>query len=282
MSAAPDLRGGQEKTILQSKLETYSLSVTHLLNFLNVEKGGPQYFKERNLLYLPELKSINMSYGTAIHAALETAQNLTNRGCFDLVKVLEDFAHALEAQQPSPAEYQRFARQGKLLLTRLFNDYHYQLPKGSLPEQDFKDVYLDTARIRGKLDRLDIHNDTLTIIDYKTGRPLAGFDTKDKSLASKAHHHKLQLAYYALLAAKHPTYSRYQNVDCQMVYVEAENQQDVIRSLTPTAEDLERLTHLIEAVWQHIITLDLPDISHYTADITGTTAFENDLIAGKI
>jgi DNA helicase-2/ATP-dependent DNA helicase PcrA len=278
----PELSGGQEKTILQAKLETYSLSVTHLLNFLNVEKGGPRYFKERNLLYLPEVKSINMSYGTAMHAALETAQKLTNTGAFDLAKVIKDFTQGLAGQQPGPAEYQRFARQGEHTLTRLFNDYHYQLPQGSLPEQDFKDIYLGTARIRGKLDRLDTFGDRLSIIDYKTGRPLASFDTTDKTESAKAHHHKLQLTFYALLAAQHPKFSRYHDVEGQMVYVEAENQRELIRSFKPGTADLERLKSLVEAVWRHIMAFDLPDVTQYAPDLSGIRAFENDLIEGKI
>ncbi len=274
----PNLDGGQEKSILQAKLDTYSLSVTHLLNFLNVEKGGPQYFKERNLLYLPELKSINMSYGTAIHAALETAQKLVNQKSFDLTKVTEDFGRELARQQPSPAEYQRFVRQGEQVLARLFNDYDYQLPPSSLPEQDVKDVYVGTARIRGKLDRIDTLNDTITIIDYKTGRPLPSFDTKDKTQATKAHHHKQQLIFYALLAAEHPKFRQYKNISGQMVYVEADNQRDLIRSFQPTPADIDRLRRLIEVVWRHIMTLDFPDISRYTPDAQGMLDFEADLL----
>ncbi len=278
----PDLSGGQEKIILKSRLESYNLSVTHLLNFLNVAKGGPQYFKERNLLYLPEVKSINLSYGTAIHAALETAQKLINRDAFNLKKVTDDFAQALASQQPAPAEYQRFLRQGDQVLTKLFNDYDYSMPKGSLPEQDIKDIYLGTARIRGKLDRVDMIDNSLVIIDYKTGKPLSSFDTKDKTMAVKAHNHKQQLIFYALLASKQPKLSQYQQVEGQMVYVEADSRRELVCSMTPTAPDKDRLTLLIEAVWQHIMTLDLPDVSHYSTDLNGILDFENDLIQGNI
>ena len=43
-------------------------------------------------------------------------------------------------------------------------------------------------------------------------------------------------------------------------------------------EELERFTQLINAVWTHIINLDLPDISNYDPSYKGILAFEQDLI----
>jgi len=274
----PDLSRGQEQAILRAKLENYSLSVTHLLNFMNLKKGGPQYFKERNLLQLPEAKSVNLAYGTAMHSAMENAQKLTNAGLFDLTKVTDDFGRALLEQQLAPAEYQRFKQQGERALTRLFNDYAYSLTKGSLPEQDFRDIRLGVARIRGKLDRVDLNADGMIIVDYKTGKPVSSFDTKDKVSALKAYNHKLQLIFYALLAAEHPNFSQYHQVTGQMVYLEAENPKQLTRSYTATKEDIERLTRLVQIVYQRIITLDLPDSSGFSQDLQGTLAFEASLL----
>lgn len=278
----PDLDGGQEQAILKARLETYSLSVTHLLNFLNLEKGGPRYFKERNLLRLPEAKSVSLAYGTAMHSAMETTQKLINNDVFELSKVIGDFSHALAAQQLTAAEYQRFNKQGEQVLTRLFNNYDYQLPKGSLAEQDLRGVLVGAVRLRGKLDRVDLSDESLVIIDYKTGKPLSSFETKDKNSAPKAHNHKLQLTFYALLASEHPVFSRYKNVLGQMVYLEAEDQKQLIRSYAPTPDDIARLKQLVVAVWQHIMRLDFPDTSHYPKGLDGINQFEQDLIDSKI
>ena len=278
----PDLAGGQEQAILKARLETYSLSVTHLLNFLNLKKGGPGYFKERNLLRLPEAKSINLAYGTAMHSAMETAQKLINKDGFELSKVTADFSQALVAQQLAPAEYQRFNKQGKQVLARLFNDYGYHLPKGSLAEQDLRDIRVGPARLRGKLDRVDQAEGIMTIIDYKTGKPLSSFETKDKNNVIKAHNQKMQLVFYALLAGQHSNFSQYPDITGQMVYLEAEDQRQLIRSLTPTLEDINRLKQLVTAVWQRIMSLDFPDISHYEQSLEGVKQFEQDLIDGNV
>jgi len=278
----PDLAGGQEQAILKARLETYSLSVTHLINFLSLEKGGPRYFKERNLLRLPEAKSVNLAYGTAMHSAMETAQKLTNKDVFKLAAVTGDFTKALAAQQLAPAEYQRFNKQGEQVLARLFNDYGYHLPKGSLPEQDLRDIRVGPARLRGKLDRVDLSGDSMTIIDYKTGKPLSSFETKDKNSVLKAHNQKLQLVFYALLTSQGPGLSQYGNVTGQMVYLEAADQKQLTRSFSPSRDDIDRLKQLVAAVWQHVMRLDFPDTGHYQPGLGGITQFEQDLVDGKI
>jgi DNA helicase-2/ATP-dependent DNA helicase PcrA len=274
----PELSGGLEKEILKSRLETYSLSVTHLLNFLDLTRGGPEYFKERNLLRLPEIKSVSLSYGTAIHDTLEAAQKLTNKDQFDLDDIKSVFSKSLAAQQLTQSEFKRFDAQGHQTLSRLFNDFKYELPKGSIPEQNLKDIKIGAATIRGKLDRVDISGSDLKIIDYKTGGALGSFYTKDKNKALKAYKHKTQLIFYALLANEHPAYSKFARVEGQMVYVEAENQKELIKSYVATAEDIKRLKILVEVVWLKITNLELPDISGYSQDIDGILKFEDDLL----
>ena len=268
----PDLSGGQEKQMLKARLENYNLSVTHLLNFLDLTKGGPQYFKERNLLRLPEAKSPSLAYGTAMHAALDTAQKLTNKNSFKLAAVQAAFGEALALEQLTPAEHKRYLAQGKRTLSRLFGALKYRLPAGSSSEQKLRDIRLGKALISGKLDRLDDNDGELTIVDYKTGRPLSSFDTKDKNQALKAYKQKLQLVFYALLM------DRPGKITGQMVYVEADNPKSLMRAYQPTPEDMAHLRRLIEAVWRRIIKVDLPDVSSYSPDLPGIKAFEADLL----
>ena len=62
---------GEEIELLKILLKDYKLSVTHLNNFLNVTRGGPQTFLEQNLLRFPQAKTLSSSYGSAIHKAIE-------------------------------------------------------------------------------------------------------------------------------------------------------------------------------------------------------------------
>lgn len=274
----PELAGGQEKEMLKARLENYSLSVTNLLNFLDVTKGGPQYFKERNLLRLPEAKTISLSFGTAMHSAMEAAQKLVNSGSFDLAKVEAEFARALRDEQVLEADYLRYLPKGKQLLQQLFNKYAYTLPKGSKLEHKLTDVRLEHAILNGKLDRVDTDGDKLKVIDYKTGSALSNLYTNDKNKAIKAYKHKMQLIFYALLLNETGA-GKIGSVESQMVYIEADSAKNLVLSYTPTTEDVERLKRLIEAVWSKIINLDLPDVGGYPKDITGIKKFEQDLTA---
>jgi hypothetical protein len=47
----------------------------------------------------------------------------------------------------------------------------------------------------------------------------------------------------------------------------------------PTANEVERTKKLITAVYKKIVTLDFPDTSAYTQDLSGIVQFEDDLIA---
>lgn len=281
--AWPRLELKDEKQALHPILEDYTMSVTHLINYLDVTKGGPRYFFERNILRLPEAKSATLAYGTAIHNTLEEAQNSTNTGTFNLENIKKFYQKAL-AQQALPAEEQRpYEARGAALIERLFNDYHYGLQKGSLPEQKISDVRIQHARLNGKLDRIDLLPDRhLRVVDYKTGTPLLSFESRAKSNAYKVWQHKLQLVFYALLLKNTPRWNSYGTIEGQMVYLEAKSANGLERSYTPTAEEIDRLEKLVTVVWNNIMDLDFPEVSTYSPDATGIKAFETDLLEGKI
>ncbi|HYF97118.1 MAG TPA: ATP-dependent DNA helicase [Patescibacteria group bacterium] len=279
----PELDEGDEKAMLQARLETYSLSVTHLLNFLDVKNGGPQYFKEKNLLRLPELKSPHLSYGTAMHAAMEEAQRSINKDSFSLAAVSKVFSEKLRSEQLTKSEETKFSKQGKVVLERLFNNFQYSLPRDSLAEQDINSVRLDKAVIRGKIDRLDTLDNKVLVIDYKTGKPLSNLETKDQTKAEKAWRHRTQIIFYWLLLENSSRFSNMVNTkfEGQMVYLEAETKKELIASYIPSQEEKEGLKKLIEAVYRKIINLDLPDTSKYSPDFEGAQQFETDLLEGK-
>lgn len=198
--AWPDLNQPDAKLALSSVLETYELPVTSLINFLDVIKGGPQYFLTRNLLRLPEIKKPRLAFGTAIHEALRHAQLLVNTGKLKLESVLEAFSRTLRNEQLSPEEHERYLVHGEQLLKHLFTWQAFELPKGSLPERKIQHVKVGEALIEGELDRLDTSKDQLHIVDYKTGNPLgAELTATTKTEGVKAWKHRTQLVFYALL-----------------------------------------------------------------------------------
>lgn len=273
----PKLSVGDEAAVLKARLEGFNLNVTQLEHFLDVENGGPQHFKERYLLMLPDVKTPQQSFGTAMHAAMRQAQLLTNSGKFNLKTVIKEFESALESEQLTPVDHRRRRSEGRRALERLFGKLNYKLPKSALTEHRLRNVQLDKAVLSGTLDRVDRQAQQVVVTDYKTGRPLASFTTKGRNQMLKAYKHKLQLTFYAmLLQASNPTV--YSNISGQMVYLEANSAKELTREYTPTAEEIERLARLVEVVWRCIQNLDFPDVSKYEKSANGVADFEKNLL----
>lgn len=278
----PMLETNDAKQLLSPVLENFSLNVTSLMNFLDVTSGGPQYFLERNLLRLPGARTISLAFGTAIHSALEQAQRQINQDRFDLEQIKAYFQVELDKEPVLSEELYRWKPHGISLLDKLFGRHFIDLEKGGTPEQKLQGINIGGAVIDGKLDLININENSKNILitDYKTGRPLRSFSSKDKSIQVKLWKHKTQLIFYALLAKNYPPYKN-MNITCRMQYLEADNINDVTREYTPSAEELERLAKLSRAIYERIINYDLPDIRSYSQDIDGILKFESDLISGQ-
>ena len=276
----PQLTHQKELAVLRPLLDDFSLSATALLRFLDVTSGGPQYFKERSLLGLPEAKTMSQAHGTAIHAALETAQRLTNAGAFDIDEVLQTYEDTLEKEHIDIDEFERYVPLGQKTLYNLFEGYEYRLQPGSASEQSLSCTLPGNINLSGTLDRIDLQDKTkLVIADYKTGAPIPSFTTQDKSKAVKVWRHRTQLIFYAILAQETPRFSAYKAIECQMVYVESEDARHLVQSLTPTEDDIAHVKQLIAAVWRHIQAGSFPDTSNYSQDIAGIRQFEQDVLA---
>ncbi len=272
----PALEGASEVQLLQPILDTYSLSITALLQFLDVTTGGPQAFLERHLLRIPEQRSATMGYGTAIHRALQYAQMTLPTP--SLQAIIDAFSASLREQRLSDADFSRYEPHGEQVLNALFADKGFSLPSNGQAEVEIQNMQLDDVRLGGKVDHLVFENGQLTITDYKTGKPLTSFATKDQSKVIKAWRHRTQLTFYALLCQLSGRFQTMQDVKTRMLYVEAETAKDMSLDYVPSQDDIEHLKQLIRAVWPRIISLNLPDVSNYSQDITGITNFENDLI----
>jgi DNA helicase-2/ATP-dependent DNA helicase PcrA len=276
----PSLSSTDMKLALQSRLENYSLSVTHLLNFLDVSKGGPHYFNERNLLRLPEPKTATLAHGTAMHDALELAQKLVNQTGFDLAKVINQYIESIHRQHLPRRETERYVKAGELRLRELFESKLVTLEKGVIPEQKLRDVWVGEARLNGKIDLLSIDGKKLVVSDYKTGRPLSSFETKDATQQIRAWKQRTQLIYYALLIKHSPQYKKYRHLPVvgQMIYLDAETKHAMYKQYEPTDKEIDHLEILIQKVWRAIMSYSLPKVDAYSKDYRGIVKFQEDLL----
>ena len=90
--------------------------------------------------------------------------------------------------------------------------------------------------------------------------------------------------FYQLLVEHSRDYGNFTFTGGRLQFVEPDMKTGDILSLEDTfsREELSEFTQLIEIIWRKITTLDLPDISDYSADYKGMLQFEKDLLAGEI
>lgn len=277
----PKLQTNDERALLQDTLDNFALSPSALIDFLNIAEAGPATFKERHLLRLPHAHSVDGKYGTAIHESLETAQRLINTARLDLAPILDRFEKSLEEQHLSPNDTIKLKVRGEGLLPKLIDNADLILPKGSLSEQRI-DAQLETgARIKGRLDSILQKDNDVQISDYKTGKPLTSFETKDKNKVVKAWRHRTQLLFYALLVQESGRFKT-DHIETRMLYVEAESPKQIELSLVPASEELVRLQKLITKVYNKIQNLDFPDTNGYEPTVEGIRKFEDDLLSDRI
>ena len=278
------------KDVLAPTLETYKLSITHLNNFLDVSRGGPQNFLLNNLLRFPSAKNPAASYGTAIHASLQQLHNLlrTDHRLPPIERILHYFRTSLEAQHLPPDDFELYLDRGTAALTAFLDAKSSDFHDTELAELDFahQGVVVGGARLTGKLDVADIdkNNKTIFVTDYKTGKPSHSWKGISDYEKIKLHKYRQQLMFYQLLVTSSRDYGNFTFIGARLQFVEPDTKTGDILSLEDTfsEEELAEFTRLIGVVWRKITTLNLPDISGYSADYKGMVQFEEDLLTRAV
>ena len=278
------------KDLLAPNLETYKLSVTHLNNFLDVSRGGPQNFLLNNLLHFPAAKNSAAAYGTAIHNSLQQTHYLlsTDHQLPSIEQILQFFQKSLEDQHLPADDFQLYLDKGQSALTTFINTKASDFHDTDLAELDFSNqgVIIGEAKLTGKLDVVDIdkQNKTIFVTDYKTGKPSHSWKGSADYEKIKLHKYRQQLMFYQLLVESSRDYSNFTFTGGRLQFVEPDMKTGDILSLEDTfsREELTEFTQLIEIIWRKITSLDMPDISDYSADYKGMLQFENDLLTGEI
>lgn len=275
------------KDLLADELSHYQLSVTHLTNFLDVTRGGPQTFLLQNLLRFPQAMSPAASYGSAIHQTLQRAHNyLAAHGERQPVEdILHNFETELEAKHMTTSDFELYLQKGSDNLQSFLAARYETFQKDQKVELDFagQHVIIGDAHLTGKLDLVDITGKNMLVSDYKTGKPSRSWTGKTDYEKIKLHKYKMQLMFYKLLVEHSRDWGRYRVEGGTIQYIEPTVTGDTITLETNfNSGEQQRLEQLINAVWKRITALDLPDISKYELSLKGILAFEQDLIDDNI
>jgi len=275
----------EANSLLKELLVNYKLSVTHLNNFIDVTRGGPQAFLEQNLLRFPHAKTPSGSYGTAIHNTLDDAiRAKKTRTEFKLTEIQEKFEKLLEQERMNRDDFALFKQKGCDELSKFYPQFKDQITERDISELNFssQNVIIGDAHLTGKIDWLhyDDEQKRFEVRDFKTGKPVDSWQGSQDYEKIKLHKYRQQLLFYKLLIQNSRDYHNQYNPTCGVIdFIKSKNDQIVSIEMEYDQAELDRLQQLVIAVHNKIINLDFPDISNYPQTYKGILEFEDDLLS---
>ena len=277
------------KLLLAPVMEKYKLSPTHLNNFIDISRGGPQAFLVQNLLRFPQSMSYHAAYGSAIHETLQLAHNhvLATGEQKPIEDSIQTFEKLLESYPLSDEEVQKLSTQGADSL-RIFlasEGARFNDTQKSELNFSYEDSMVGDAKLTGKIDlvEFDKNSKTAIVTDYKTGKALGRWQGSSDYEKIKLHKYRQQLMFYKLLVEKSRNYHEYSMNKGVLQFVEPNDQKEIVAlDLEISTEELANFEKLIHKVWQKIMTFDFPDTSAYPDTYKGVLQFEADLIDGHL
>jgi DNA helicase II / ATP-dependent DNA helicase PcrA len=157
---------------IERMLQQLTMSATQLSKFLKC----PLSFYYERILKVPTQKSDAMSFGTAVHYALEHMfiAMKANGGTFpDKEQVLAFFKSEMyrESAAFTDLQFERRMEQGNTMLSDYYDYYVPTLHKEVELEFNIPKYLLDGVPVTGKIDKIELHGDSVELVDYKTGDP---------------------------------------------------------------------------------------------------------------
>lgn len=237
---------------LTATLQTYSMSVTSLNNYLTC----PRLFFYRNLLRVPEFKPAHLTFGTAVHAALRELMAAWGDEKVNKTWLLKRYEQALAREVLVEPMRRDLLLLGQVVLGEYFDQYQEQFKPGAMTEYNFHGhhVRLDDLSLTGLVDKIEIidaKRQLVKVVDYKTGNP----DTKSAVLKHGGDYWR-QLVFYKLLADRSERFP-YTVTQGEVDFVEPSKRSGkfVKKEYVLTDKDVTEVEEQIRSVWSDIKAL---------------------------
>jgi DNA helicase-2/ATP-dependent DNA helicase PcrA len=152
-------------------LQNYTLSVTHLSNYLDC----PLRFYFQCLIRVPSGKSPSATFGQAVHWALNKVfKNLKDDGNeFPLTDdFMKEFRWYMYRNRDSftKEDFKLRLDYGEKILPDYYNQNINVWNKIAVTERSIKNVEVEGVPVKGNLDKVEFNNKQVTVVDYKTGK----------------------------------------------------------------------------------------------------------------
>lgn len=274
------------RELLLGHLKNYRLSATHLNNFIDVTNDGPRGFLINNLLHFPQSISPSAAMGSSVHKALQKAhQHLRVTGEKRPVEdIVGDFEHYLELTRLPEHDFNHQLQKGSDALRSFLDSSYGKFAPDQEVEFDFskQGSAIDDTKLTGIIDVMSvgIKEKTISVIDYKTGKPAADWKGATDFEKIKLHKYKQQLMFYRLLIETSRDFNNYKVSELQLAFVEPTKTGSLVElNAEFTDEEYKQFKKLVKAVWKNIVNGEFIDTSDYDQNYKGILKFEKDLLS---
>jgi ATP-dependent helicase/DNAse subunit B len=239
---------------------------------------GPISFLRSYIIGEPGDESNNFAliYGSLIHEIMDeiNKENISNE---EAIKRFEERIENADTDDKTKVDLHKRGQDelAKFLAERgdLIRNVNAESERGFFTET----ITLGDAILTGKIDRVEIdeNNKTITVSDFKTGNAKHKWSTTDTTFA-----YKIQLYFYKFLIENSKDFRNYKVTSGRIDYISPDDEGDIV-SLNLQFDEKENaeIKHLIQVVFRHIKTLDLPDTSEALTSSNPTKAFYDQLVA---
>lgn len=256
-TAMPEIALVEENYINQI-LKKYSLSVTHLNNYLSC----PLKFYYQNLIKVPAAKSESMVFGSAVHFALQRLfekMKANNQTFPSKQELLEDFSWYMQKNREAftPESFLLKNDYGKKILPAYYDTHINQWNTIVVVEKAIRNVFVSNVPLNGKLDKLEFQGKFVNVVDYKTGK----FENAKKKLIQpnedepNGGDYWRQAVFYKILMDNDKT-NDWQAVSTVFEFIEPVTDEYKTEKIVITPEDITTVTQQITTVWEKIQSKD--------------------------
>lgn len=245
---------------VQHLLESYILSVTHLNNYLEC----PLKFYFQNLVMVPSGKSDPLTFGSAVHYALNRLfsrghPGSDNKQFHGPEQLVADFHWYMKRNREAftPEQFKRRTEYGALILPAWYHKYAGTWEKVTLTEYHIRNVEIDGVPVKGTLDKLEFKGKEVNVVDYKTGSYLRAKD-KFRRPGEKnpdGGDYWRQAVFYKLLV-DHDRSKDWQAVSAEFDFIEPEKEEYIKEKLLISPEDEQMVRDQIKDAYTRIMNLE--------------------------
>lgn len=247
--------------LIEAVLENFKISATSLNKYLKCKLAF--YFE--NILRVPMARSVAMGYGNAIHYSLEKffldINRSSPRSYASFSKLSEYFVQGMDKYRShfTPKEFENYLKNGQNQLKAYYDTYQKEwlTPLDYKVEHNIPLTEYQNVPISGKLDRVNIYSQHISVTDYKTGTYHSYKVQPPNDRNPEGGDYWRQIMFYRLLIdgdKKHNWNMREGTID----FVEMQNDKFIQKSFAITHEYLDivgsQLVNSYQQIKAHVFT----------------------------